>query len=99
MPLRHLMPRFSIEFGDTASVAFETNGKGYLGYIVELPGAFIRGATEEEALKKVPKEVSSYLRWLDINPVKDYSFEVVQRHYLGFGQDRSPAYGGTCPDR
>jgi len=71
---------FSIEFGDTASVAFDTNGKGYLGYIVELPGAFIRGKTEEEALKKVPKEVSSYLWWLDIDPVKDYSVQVVQRH-------------------
>ncbi|MFQ5869374.1 MAG: type II toxin-antitoxin system HicB family antitoxin, partial [Candidatus Zixiibacteriota bacterium] len=71
---------FSIGFGDTASVAFETNGRGYLGYIVELPGAFIRGETEEEALKKVPKEVSSYLRWLDIDPVKDYSVQVVQRH-------------------
>ncbi|KPJ48576.1 MAG: hypothetical protein AMJ41_04670, partial [candidate division Zixibacteria bacterium DG_27] len=73
-------PPFSIEFGDTASVAFETNGKGYLGYIVELAGAFVRGETEEEALKKVPKEVSSYLRWLNIKPVKDYSVHVVQRH-------------------
>lgn len=72
---------FSIEFGDTASVAFETNGKGYLGYIVELAGAFIRGETEEEALEKVPKEVSSYLRWLNIKPVKDYSVQIVQRHH------------------
>jgi hypothetical protein len=80
MSLRYFMTSFSIEFGDTASVAFETNGKGYLGYIVELPGAFIRGETEEEALKKVPREVSSYLRWLDTKPMEDYSVQVIQMH-------------------
>ena len=73
-------PPLSIEFGDTASVAFETNGKGYLGYIVELPGAFIRGETEEEALNKTRKEVNCYLHWLGIKSVEDYSFCVVQRH-------------------
>jgi hypothetical protein len=81
MSLGYLMTLFSMEFADTASVAFETNGKGYLGYIVELPGAFVRGQTEEEALGKVPKEISSYLRWLNIKPVNDYSVKVVQRHH------------------
>jgi len=46
-------------------MAFETNGKGYMGFIVELPGAFIRGITEQEALTKVKKEVSLYLKWLE----------------------------------
>jgi hypothetical protein len=45
------------------TVSFETNGKGYLGFIAELPGAFVRGRDKEEALSKVPREASSYLRW------------------------------------
>jgi len=54
------------------SVSLETNGKGYIGYIVELPGAFIRGKTEEEAISKVDREVQSYLKWLGIEREGDY---------------------------
>jgi hypothetical protein len=65
---------------DTTSVAFETNGRGWLGYVAELPGAFVRGATEEEALSKVDGEVRSYLAWLGTCPKPGCKAIVVQRH-------------------
>jgi len=66
---------------DSLSVAFETNGKGHLGFIAELPGAFLRGRSEAEALAKLDCEVECYLRWLGIaNPKKRYGSTVVQRH-------------------
>lgn len=66
--------------GDNLSVALETNGKGFIGFIVELPGAFVRGPTENEALAKTPLEASSYLSWLGIAERKTFSPNVVQRH-------------------
>jgi len=65
---------------DLLTLAFETNGKGYIGYIVELPGAYIRGRTEEEALAKINKEVDSYLKWLKIKQMRDYETKTVQTH-------------------
>ncbi len=62
------------------SVAFETNSEGYLGFIAELPGVFIRGKTEEEALSKVKQEVKSYLKWLGIEEKLAYDTNVGQRH-------------------
>ena len=61
------------------SVAFETNGKGFIGFIVELPGAFVRGKTEGEALSKVNVEVNSYLRWLGDSKAHNFEFQVIQR--------------------
>jgi len=51
-----------------------------MGFIVELPGAFVRGQTEQEALSKVQTEAISYLKWSG-NPSRspDGSL-VVQRH-------------------
>jgi hypothetical protein len=72
--------RPQIELTDAISIAFETNGKGYLGFIGELPGTFIRGRTEEEALSKIDREVKSYLRWLGVNQNWCYDVVVVQRH-------------------
>jgi predicted RNase H-like HicB family nuclease len=68
------------ELTDVVSIAFETNGKGYIGFIVELPGAFIRGRTEKEAVAKVNQEVNLYLRWLGIEQKHEYEIQVVQRH-------------------
>jgi hypothetical protein len=62
------------------SVALETNGRGFIGFIVQLPGAFVRGKTEEEALSKVNSEVHSYTKWLDIEPPARYEVHVSQRH-------------------
>jgi len=65
---------------NVVSIGFETNGKGYIGFIAELPGAFLRGRTEEEALSKVDREVKSYLKWLGIEQKWNYNTIVVQRH-------------------
>jgi len=69
-----------ITLTNAASLAFETNGKGYIGFIAELPGAFVRGRTEEEALSKVDWEVRFYLKWLGIEQKWNYNTIVVQRH-------------------
>jgi hypothetical protein len=65
---------------DVVSIAFETNGRGYIGFIVELPGAFIRDRTEKEAIAKVSGEVNLYLKWLGIEQQPGYKIQVVQRH-------------------
>jgi predicted RNase H-like HicB family nuclease len=70
----------SIKLSDIVSVAFETNGKGYIGYLVELPGAFIRGRTEKEAIDKVDSEVNIYLKWLGIKQKNEFKIQIVQRH-------------------
>jgi hypothetical protein len=75
-----MVKRPSIMLTDVVSVALETNGKGYIGYIAELPGAFIRGRTEEEALSKVDREVKSFQKWLGIEQKWDYDTIVIQRH-------------------
>ncbi|MCS4537728.1 MAG: hypothetical protein HYY67_02560 [Thaumarchaeota archaeon] len=62
------------------SVAMETNGRGFLGFIVELPGAFVRGRTEEEALSKVNGETRSYFRWLGMGDELHYRGATVQTH-------------------
>lgn len=69
-----------IELGSRVSVALETNGKGFIGYVEELPGAYVRGATEDEALSKVPSEVEAYLRWLQVKRGGGFETFVTQRH-------------------
>jgi predicted RNase H-like HicB family nuclease len=70
----------SIKLRDVVSIAFETNGKGYIGFLVELPGAFIRGRTEKEAIAKVDGEVNMYLKWLGIKQKQEHKIQIVQRH-------------------
>jgi predicted RNase H-like HicB family nuclease len=70
----------SIPLTGVISIGFETNGKGYIGFIAELPGAFVRGRSEEEAISKVDQEVKSYLKWLGIEPEWNYDTIVAQRH-------------------
>lgn len=47
-------------------VVYETNGKGFLGWIENLPGAYVRGKTIEEARDKYEREIKEYGQWLDI---------------------------------
>jgi hypothetical protein len=61
-------------------VALETNGKGFHGFIVELPGAFVRGAKEEEALSKAQHEAASYLAWLGRELKQLPKAHIVQTH-------------------
>jgi hypothetical protein len=77
------MPHFNPSINTThrASMGLETNGKGVIGFIIELPGGFVRGRTETEALHKTRNEVKSYLKWLGISAQDfEYDTEVVQRH-------------------
>jgi uncharacterized glyoxalase superfamily protein PhnB len=50
-------------------IVLETNGKGFLGWIVELPGAYIRGKTIDEAKGKIDNEITEYQKWLNM-PIK-----------------------------
>jgi len=61
-------------------VALETNGKGFIGFLVELPGAFVRGRSETEVLSKVHREAESYLDWLGISQVAPSQGSIVERH-------------------
>jgi len=75
-----MLGRLEIKLPNVVSIAFETNGRGYIGFIVELPGAFIRSRTEKEAIAKVNREVNSYLKWLEIEQKPEYKIQVIQRH-------------------
>ena len=59
----------------------EYNDKGYLIYATNFVGAYVRGATENEALSKFGGEVRAYLRWCGVCelPKDDVQVEIVQR--------------------
>ncbi len=63
----------------TFSLALETNGRGCLVFLGELPGAFVRGATETEALAKVQAEALSYARWAGIDLPAGFRVEIAER--------------------
>ena len=69
-----------VDPADRLSLAFETNGKGCLGYILQLPGAYVRAPTEREALSKVMSEMKSYHRWLGAKPSPSVRTMIVQWH-------------------
>jgi hypothetical protein len=69
-----------LDVGNFVSVAMETNGRGFIGFLVELPGAFVRGRSEPEALSKVHCEARSYLDWLGIPGLPLGEVRVVERH-------------------
>lgn len=48
------------------NIVYETNGLGFLGWITDLPGAYLRGATIEEARAKIGRETADYSAWLGI---------------------------------
>ena len=47
---------------------------------MELPGAYVRGRTEAEALSKVPGEARSYLNWLGAPLISEIRARVVETH-------------------
>jgi hypothetical protein len=47
----------------TAEAAAETNGSGTLVYAVHCPGAYARGASLDEALSKLPADISVWCLW------------------------------------
>lgn len=52
-----------------------------MGFLVDLPGAFVRGKDEEEALSKVRQEAKSYFDWLGILRAAPTKWQIVQRHH------------------
>lgn len=76
-----LFKKWATDLENKLSIAMETNDKGFLGWIVELPGAFVRGATEEEGLTKVDTEAKSFLRWLGLKDEHHSIANIIQRHY------------------
>lgn len=59
------------------SCVLEHNGPDSLLYAVELPGAFTRGATPEEALAKMAGECAAWCRWAGVE-ASDFRIEIVQ---------------------
>ena len=70
-----------LEIPTKLSIAFESNGNGSMGFLVELPGSFVRGKTEEEALLKVNLEIQSYLSWLGVGPIPKFEPPAVVQRY------------------
>ena len=52
-----------------------------MGFIVELPGAYVRGKTEKEALSKVHTETTAYSRWTKQTVEPPTEVLVAQRHH------------------
>ena len=56
---------------------WEHNGPDSLLYAANFPGAFARGASLEEALSKMPREISLYCRWRGL-PEPTPACEIIQ---------------------
>lgn len=69
----------------TVKAVCEYNDRGWLIYAANYPGAFVRGASEREALAKFPGELRSYLRWCgQADAYKESAqIEIVQRKVSG----------------
>ena len=66
------------------SYIWEHNGNDTLLYARDLPGAYARGASLEEALAKFPGEIRSYLRWTgEKGDVSTARFAMVQEKQSG----------------
>lgn len=60
------------------SWVLEHNGPDSLLYCATFPGAYTRGATPEEALKKTADELLSYFRWAGITPPDQFEVQVAE---------------------
>ena len=57
---------------------WEHNGSDSLVFVENLPGAFSRGASKEEALAKIPVEAGAWLRWAGKQKSENFQMEVIQ---------------------
>ena len=57
---------------------WEHHGDDSLIYLENLPGAFLRGCTKEEALAKAKQEIEAYFRWLNQKAPDDITLVIVQ---------------------
>ncbi len=56
------------------NILYETNSLGYLGWIIDLPGAYIRGKTLADARLKISQEIKDYDAWLEIQTNENKSY-------------------------
>ena len=57
---------------------WEHNGNDSILFSNNFVGAFTRGASKEEAIRKMPEEIRRFQRWLGEAPLDDYDIEIVQ---------------------
>ena len=57
---------------------WEHNGNDSILYANDYVGAFTRGASKEEAMLKMPKEIRRFRLWQGETPLEDYDIEIVQ---------------------
>ncbi len=57
---------------------WEHNGDDSILYADNFAGAFSRGASKEEAIRKMPEEIRRFRLWLREAPFDDYEIEIVQ---------------------
>lgn len=57
---------------------WEHNGDDTLLYVANLPGAYSRGPSRQEAARKLSTEVHSYLRWAEAGIPERVELEIVQ---------------------
>ena len=57
---------------------WEHNGDDSILYANDFVGAFTRGASKEEAMRKMPQEIRRYQLWLGESPLDDLDVEIVQ---------------------
>lgn len=62
---------------------WEHNGNDSILYADNFPGAFTRGASEEEAVLKMPEEIRRFRLWRGETPFDDYEIEIVQEKQSG----------------
>ena len=62
---------------------WEHNGSDSLLYADNFPGAFTRGASPDEALRKMPSEIRSYLAWRGETAPDALEAEIVQEKRSG----------------
>ena len=57
---------------------WEHNGNDSILYAEDFVGAFTRGSSREEAVRKMPEEIRRYQLWLGRTPSVDCEIDIVQ---------------------
>ena len=58
---------------------WEHNGDDTLLYATDYIGAYARGETLDTAIKKMPDEITSYIRWASREPIDKAEIEVIEQ--------------------
>lgn len=62
---------------------WEHHGDDSILYAINFAGAFTRGASKEEAIRKMPEEIRRFQLWLGETPPDGYDVEIVQEKESG----------------